>query len=190
MSSPTTALASSTNPTPTRRSSWKDKTNAYHPITPSLSEKHCSTTTTTQRPFSDTPSSSSSVTDIEAQADDLPFKPKPKKRSKYRMCILLLCFITFWAVLIVGFVFLLDTVFPGAVRYDKLRELKSEMLDTEKTVDMLKAQVGGLVAYIGSLGGNMVNGQGGMSRGGDGTMFNETSGEILHGSDVVNGTIL
>jgi hypothetical protein len=106
------------------------------------------------------------------------------------MCILLLCFITFWAVLIVGFVFLLDTVFPGAVRYDKLRELKSEMLDTEKTVDMLKAQVGGLVAYIGSLGGNMVNGQGGMSRGGDGTMFNETSGEILHGSDVVNGTIL
>jgi hypothetical protein len=54
----------------------------------------------------------------------------------------------------------------------------------------LKAQVGGLVAYIGSLGGNMVNGQGGMSRGGDGTMFNETSGEILHGSDVVNGTIL
>jgi hypothetical protein len=102
-------------------------------------------------------SNSPAVSDIEAQ-DNLPFKPKPKKRSRFRMCCLLLCFIVFWGVLIVGVIWVLDMVFPGAVRYDKIKELKDELLDTEKTVAMLKAQVGGMAAYLDGLKGSFMGG--------------------------------
>lgn len=161
-SSPTTTLAKLNNLTPTRRTSYKDHTDVYHST---LNEKK-PTIPRSNNPFDDmhyttTPSSSPPPSDIEAQ-EDLPFKPKPKKQSRFPICVLLLCFIIFWGALIVGFFLVLDTVFPGAVRYDKLKELKDEMLDTEKAVAMMKAQVRGLVAYVNEgLKGSSLMGAGG-----------------------------
>jgi hypothetical protein len=156
MSPPTTALAASN--TPTRRASYKDNTDAYES---SLDEKKL-TIPRSNNPFDDMHYTSEATTspaasDIEAQ-DNLPFKPKPKQRSRFRICFLLFCFILFWGVLIVGVIWVLDMVFPGAVRYDKIKELKDELLDTEKTVAMLKSQVSGMAAYLDGLKGSFMGG--------------------------------
>jgi hypothetical protein len=157
MSSPTTALASNTGLIPTRRTSWKSNSNTYTPLFHNVSEKQ-STILQSNNPCADSFYSTPlpfCTTDVEAQTDHLRFDPKSKKMSKYRNCTSLLCAIIFWAALIAGLVILLDWVFPGAVSYNKLREMQMEMLDVEKTVDMLKVHVGSLTNYVASFRGSL-----------------------------------
>jgi hypothetical protein len=109
-------------------------------------------TATSGNPFKDllfTPTSAPSPfssTDPEAQ-DSLPYKPKPK-RSKLGLCVLVICILLIWALFVFGAVLLMDMVFPGALRYGRITDLKIEMMDTEAAVSMLKNQVGGLYRYI------------------------------------------
>ncbi|EAT86374.1 hypothetical protein HBH56_029570 [Parastagonospora nodorum] len=147
MSSPTTALASDTR-VPTRRTSWKSYNNTYTPLTANLSEKQHMIPppiNTTSNPFLDSPSS---ATDIEAQTSDLPFPPKPKKSSKSRLCGQVLCSLVFIATCVVGILFLLNSGFPGAVGYDRIREMKNELVDTERAVEVLKTQMGAMTGYF------------------------------------------
>lgn len=104
--------------------------------------------TSNTNPFLDSPSS---ATDIEAQTSDLPFAPKLKKPSKSRLCGQILCSLVFIATCIVGIIFLLNSGFPGAVGYDRIREMKNELVDTERAVEILKAQMGTMTSYFKSI---------------------------------------
>jgi hypothetical protein len=135
-------------PTPTRRASWK-KSDIYNVSRLSFNEKHTPASNNPfSHPYSTPPTTPSplSLKDIEA-LDSLPYRPKPK-RTKFGLCVLVISILVMWALFVYGAVLLMDTVFPGALRYDKIRELKVEMIDTEAAVSMLKSQVGGLYRYI------------------------------------------
>jgi hypothetical protein len=146
-SSPTTALA--TPNTPTRRSSWKNLNEGY--VNALLDEK-LPLFGASSNPFSPTYTSynipvpvsllPTVQSDIEAcDAATGQHHSSPRKRTRTRICVILLALVLLWAVFMFGAV----RLFPGA---SKLRELREEMLDMENAVKLVHEQIGGLVGYV------------------------------------------
>jgi hypothetical protein len=66
--------------------------------------------------------------------------------------MLLLFVILIWALFILGAIMLMNSVFPDALRFERLRELKGELLDTKAAIATLKSQVGWMYGYVEGMG--------------------------------------
>ncbi|KAF2830556.1 hypothetical protein CC86DRAFT_378835 [Ophiobolus disseminans] len=147
---------------PARRSSRRKIHTNAHPLPESyFSEKYpdspaskrysdSPTPTRSSNPFSDmkVTTHSRTASDLEAQDPDRA-RLKPVKRCG--VCMIIVCVVIIWGLFMVGVVMFANTMFPGALQWHKLKELKMEMVGTKKAVDALKAKLGEVLRYMDGL---------------------------------------
>jgi hypothetical protein len=151
-----TAVATETTSTPSRRSSWKSESELQEML-PQSSDEKSAIDSTSDNPFSDIhhvhtvphirlSNKVVDMCDIEAQ-DYHPFGRF--RKGRLYDCLAIYCILLVWFLFVFGAYMLMETVFPGSL--PSIREVQVDLGSTKERVDMLKAQVGTLYAHVGSL---------------------------------------
>lgn len=152
----TSAVACAATTIPSRRTSWKDESEAQNVPIPFPDEK-ANINPASENPFSsiyvantspqlNLPSKISNTSDIEAQ-DTTALQRLRKERLRDYLAIF--CMFLVWFLFVLGAYMLMETVFPGSLF--PIHRVKVDLGRTVEKVDMLKTQVGELYRYVGSL---------------------------------------